>query len=278
MLMVNANKLRMDNKRGGEALLRDFAASLAHPSFWAFATWLDVVTRYRRSRLGLVWIVVPPIMYVWGLGLFMASMQAGPAGDFIAYLGMGYLLYRVLLTGITDAGATLLAHQAFILDGHVRLTDFVLRVLAKAVFYFVMSLPILAVALAIAPGFQPMGLLLAIPAFAVILINLAWMATVVALAGARFPDINELVGSIFILSLLLTPIIWHASAAPFGTVRGTIMRINPLYHLIEIVRAPILGEVVLRSTIIYVAILTLAGWLLALVVYRRYARFVPLWM
>ncbi|MNR59782.1 hypothetical protein D3C85_1811120 [compost metagenome] len=85
-------------------------------------------------------------------------------------------------------------------------------------------------------------------------------------------------GSLFIFGFVLTPIIWHADAAPAGSVQGALMRMNPLFHLIEIVRAPILNEPVAASTWAYVAILTVVGWSCAAFVYRRYARFVPIWL
>jgi ABC-type polysaccharide/polyol phosphate export permease len=56
------------------------------------------------------------------------------------------------------------------------------------------------------------------------------------------------------------------------------MRSNPFYHLIEIVRAPVLGEPISHATWLYVAVMTLVGWSIAIVAYRRYARFVPIWL
>src|SRR3546814_4906698 len=77
-------------------------------------------------------------------------------------------------------------------------------------------------------------------------------------------------------SFLLTPIIWHADNMPPGSLRGTLMRFNPFYHLVELVRAPILGQSIDVSTPMYLAVMTVGGWIIAVVAYRRYARYVPL--
>ena len=59
--------------------LRHFCESLREPAFWAYATWLGIVTNYRRSRLGVLWLMTPPVIYVWGLGAFHCLTQQQPA-------------------------------------------------------------------------------------------------------------------------------------------------------------------------------------------------------
>jgi ABC-type polysaccharide/polyol phosphate export permease len=56
------------------------------------------------------------------------------------------------------------------------------------------------------------------------------------------------------------------------------MRFNPFFHMIEIVRAPILGQTVALSSLYYLGVMTTVGWAVAIVAYRRYARFVPIWI
>ena len=259
-------------------LLAHFSESFKRPTFWTYAGWLDIVTKYRRSRLGIVWLLVPPLIYIWGLGAYFSTMQNITVAAFAAHVGVGFLLFRVLMTSINDCSSVLSSQQAFILDGHTRLTDFVLLVIAKSLFYFVLALPILAVALWAAPEVHMRGIAMALVTMPVLLANALWMGVVFSLLGARFPDVQELMGSLFIFGFVLTPIIWHADAVPAGSLQSTLMVWNPLYHLIEMVRAPILGDRLSPLTYYYVAGLTLFGWSIAAVVYRRYARYVPLWL
>lgn len=260
------------------SLIADYRNSLRFPEFWVYATWLGIVTKYRRSRLGLFWAISPSALYTFGIGGFYGFLQGMDPKVFAAHLGIGYVIFRFITVSLSEATSAYSSHASFILDGRVRLTDYVLRVIAKSAFHLVCALPVLAIALWLSPQFQPMGLLATIPAFLVVLVNLAWMAAFLAIIGARLPDIHELVGSVLMFSFLFTPIIWTASQVPLGTLRGTIARINPLFHLVESVRAPLLGEHVETGTYVYLAVMTLVGWLLAYFVYRRYARYVPLWV
>jgi ABC-2 type transport system permease protein len=259
-------------------LLKHLAASLREPEFWAYSSWLDIVSKYRRSRLGIVWLLLPPALYVAGIGYFFARLQNTDPLHFIPHLGLGYLIYRLASNVITESCSVLPGHSSFILDGHLRLTDFVLRTMAKALFYLAAALPIIVVVLCMTPDLQWLGVLTALPALLWVLSNLVWLSVCMALLGARFPDVIELTGSIFLFAFILTPILWYADRAPPGTVHGAFMRINPLFHMVEVVRAPILGEPLETSTLVYLGVMTVAGWMLAIWLYRRYSRFVPIWV
>jgi len=260
-------------------MLKHLLQSLRDPSFWAYSTWLGIVTHYRRSRLGPVWMFAPSVLYIWGLGWFFAAMQGRPLTEFAAHVSIGTVLYRLMSAVLTESTHILNANQAFILDGRVRITDFALRALARALFLAIVAMPMVILALWLYPNLQPQGfvwLLLTVP---LVLLNLFWFSILLSLFGARFPDTEQIVSNIFLFTYLLTPIIWYADTMPAGSVRGILMRLNPLFHFIEAVRAPLLGEPIVMLNSLYVLIgMTCAGGLLAAFAYRRYARFVPLWI
>lgn len=262
----------------GRSLITDYFDSFRDPSFWMYSTWLEIVTKYRKSRLGLFWALFPPILYTFGVGWFFAHLQRTDPLLFIPHLGIGYVVFRLVTVSLNEATTAYSSHSGFILDGRTRLTDYVLRVAAKASFYVLVAAPVLVVALAVSPAFHWSGLATLIPAILLVLLNIAWMGIVVSIIGARFHDMYELMGSVLMFSFLFTPILWTAEHAPIDSLRGGIARANPLFHLVEVVRAPLLGVDIEPLTLIYLPCLLVAGWGLAMFLYRRYARFVPVWI
>lgn len=262
----------------GRSLLRDYVDSLKTPEFWIYSTWLELVTKYRRSRLGLFWVFLPPFLYAFAVGGFFALLQGYEVAAFIPHMAIGFVLFRFVTVTLNDSTTTCAQHSAFILDGRVRLTDYVLRVAARAAFFLVFASPVVAMALILSPTVNIWGLITLIPALLVILLNVAWMGAIVAIIGARLTDIHELMGSVMMFGFLFTPIIWTAQQVPAGTIRGSVARANPLFHFVELVRAPILGTPIESLSLVYVAVLLVAGWLIAIHVYRRYARYVPVWI
>jgi ABC-type polysaccharide/polyol phosphate export permease len=260
------------------SLFRDVLASFRNPEFWALSSWLDIVVRSRQSRLGMFWLMSPAIVYIWGVGSFFASMMHRPLSGFAAYVGVGYVVFRVASSSVIDSTGAFASGAAFILDGHLRLTDFVLRVIATALFHLLVSAPVVALALAVYPDPHWIGLVWSLVSFPVVIANALWVGIVFALVGARFPDLKHLIGNIFTFAFLLTPIVWHADTMPANSIRGVLMRFNPFYHVVQVVRAPILGEQIEPSTFTYLAVMTVGGWIVAILAYRRYARYVPLWI
>jgi len=262
----------------GRSLLRDYRDSLSYPEFWMYAMWLDLLTKYRRSRLGLIWAIVPPVVYSFGIGGFYALIGHQPPSHIFSHLGLGYVIYRLVTASLSECTTAFTSHASFIQDGRIRFTDYILRVIAKSLFYLVLSIPVMAIALSFSPEFHAFGLVTLLPTLILVLANVAWMGALVAVLGARLPDVHELIGSILMFAFLFTPILWRANQAPSNTIQGFIARLNPLFHFVEIVRAPFLGEPIGHATWIYLAILTPVGWLFTGWIYRRYARYVPIWI
>lgn len=261
----------------GKSFTSDLVTSIKHPDFWGFSSWLDLVTKYRRSALGLVWLVLPPLCYVFGIGYFYSLLFGRESLPFMVHLGFGYVLWKMITQVITGASTTMATHRAFIMDGRTRYTDYVLRVFAKSAFYFIITAIILTPLVALlSPSLVGVAsLVVTIPIF---IANVLWLGVCVSILGARFPDLHELSTTIFIFGFLLTPIIWQASLTPANTWRGFVARLNPAFHLIEFVRAPVLGEPTEALTYWVIGGMTLGGFVAAAHVYRRYSRFIAIWI
>lgn len=260
-------------------LFDHLAASLRRPDHWLYASWLDTVSRYRRNRLGLLWLFVPTAVYIWGIGGFLGAMQPGlDLPRFFAHIALGFTVFRLASTVLTDSTSVFASSQSYIYDGSLRLTDFVLRALGRTGFHFLLTLPIVLVVVIGSPDFQWGGIPLALLGALVLLVNLFFYAVAFALLGSRLPDLHEFTGSATLALFLLTPIVWSAEAAPAGTLRGALMRSNPFHHLLDSIRAPLLGGTVEPLTWIYLGAMTLAGIIVATLAYRRFARQVPVWL
>lgn len=260
------------------SLIRDYIGSFRDPGFWIYSTWLELVTKYRRSRLGVFWVIFPAALYTLGVGNYYSHLSGQPTARFVTHLGLGYVLYRFVIMSLTDSTSTFATHSNFIMDGKVRMTDYVLRCMAKSAFYLAASIPLIVGVFAYFGNFHLEGLLISIPGILVVLLNVAWMVVIVAIFGARFPDVQEFIGSLLIFAMLFTPILWSAEDAPIGTSRGFIARLNPLFHMIAVIRAPIMGDTIEPNTYTYLAASTIVGWIFAIVVYRRYAKVTPIWI
>lgn len=277
-MQVQAATAGFGQPRAPGHLWRELAASFRHPEFWALSSWLDILVRSRRSYLGPLWLLAPTAIYVFGVGAFFSGMFNMPMWQFAAYVALGVVVFRTLMTALITSSGVFTASQSFIMDGHTRLTDYVLQSLARSAFDLLMALPVVVIALVMYGEVSATGLLLALPTLLLIYLNAFWIGVSFALVGARFPDLGQVLANVSIFMFLLTPIIWFVDSVPPGSLRAKLMVLNPLFHFVELFRAPILGGPVPMLSLWAVCGMTVAGLLVATLLYRRYARFVPLWI
>lgn len=260
------------------SFLGHLRASTRFPEFWAYSSWLDIVTKYRRTRLGLVWIFVPVAVFVGAIGSIYSRLMGHEPAFYIPYLAIGYVIYRFMVQCTNESASILRSHKPFIMDGRIRLTDFVLRSVSKAFFYFFCTWIVVVGAVVWSPEVHLTSMFTMLLTFPVVIVNMVWWSMCMSLIGARHADTGEMINTALRFGMLLTPILWVGDRFPPGTYFWWAVQANPAYHLINVVRAPLLGQSIDPITIWYLGIMTVLGWVLAALLYRRYARFVPLWI
>ena len=117
--------------------------------------------------------------------------------------------------------------------------------------------------------------LLALPGLVLVYINQAWVTLSLAILCTRYRDVQQIVGTGIQIMLFATPIMWPVSALGPAVI---IAHINPLYHLIEVVRAPMLGEPPPLLSWVAVVVCAFVGWTVAILLLRRAARRLVFWL
>jgi ABC-2 type transport system permease protein/lipopolysaccharide transport system permease protein len=95
------------------------------------------------------------------------------------------------------------------------------------------------------------------------------------MASARFRDIPRIVASLAQIVFLITPIIWTPDA--LGP-RAYLAYVNPFFHLIEIVRAPLLGLLPSAQTVVVTLAITAINLLATALFFIRYRSRIAYWI
>ena len=103
-----------------------------------------------------------------------------------------------------------------------------------------------------------------------LVINVSWVSMLVAVISARFRDIPQAVASVTQAAAIMTPVFWPADRVP--QEYRWILDFNPFYHLLEAVRAPLLGTAVAPHTYLFLAAMGGAGWVLTFGIFARTRR------
>jgi ABC-type polysaccharide/polyol phosphate export permease len=150
-----------------------------------------------------------------------------------------------------------------------------MKVLAKHVIMFLHNCLIVAGVLLFFPPPTWSALPLLLPGLAALLFCLFWSGMALAILCVRFRDIAQIVSSVIQLLFFLTPIMWPVDM--LGD-RRELADFNILYHLIQIVRAPLLGESGALLSWIAVCGTGLVGGALAFGLFVRFRGRISYWV
>jgi ABC-type polysaccharide/polyol phosphate export permease len=119
--------------------------------------------------------------------------------------------------------------------------------------------------------------LLFVPGLILVCITMAWLNLLIAMAGCRFRDLQPIISSMLQLVFFMTPLIWDRGIIG-GKVHFLWIDANPFYHLIEIMRAPLLGKAPPLLSIACVVAMAVVGWFMTYLLFTRFRRRIPYWL
>ena len=109
-----------------------------------------------------------------------------------------------------------------------------------------------------------------------LLLFLYFVSYVIAMAATRFRDVGHMAGFAIQLLFFLTPILWHITQLS-PQVRQYIA-LNPLWHAVELIRQPLLGQPVDAEHWIWVGGVTVVAALVTLYLVAAFRRRVVFWL
>ncbi|MGQ0572640.1 MAG: ABC transporter permease, partial [Pseudonocardia sp.] len=202
-----------------------------------------------------------------------------PLAKFLPYVATGLLIWRFVEGCVLEGSEVFIANEGLIRFLPAPLTLHIYRLIWRQILFFAHNLVIWGIIVAI---FQvPLGwtLLLALPAFALLVLNGAWIAVLAGIVATRFRDIPPIIASLTQLLFFMTPIVWSYEILKDNIAgRAALAELNPVLHFVEIVRQPLLGQDIVWRHWWVAAAITVVGWGTALVCLRNYRSRVAYWV
>ncbi|WP_115944178.1 ABC transporter permease [Amycolatopsis thermalba] len=293
-----------DSRTFGRAF-GDIKEGLRQRELWSHLGWQDIKQRYRRSVIGPFWITISQGVIALGLGLLYSQLFNMHIQTFLPYISAGFIVWAFISGCLTEGMETFIANEGLIKQIRAPLTVYALRTVWRQTLMFAHNLIVIVVVVGIFFGslnqdyaLSQNGLctpdnichpglgwytLTAIPAFFLLAFNGVWVTLLLGIISTRYRDIPQVINSLIQLLFYLTPIVWPIDQLKSGQREGVswaepIIHLNPIYHFVQILRAPLIGQAVSPWSWVAVGGITIVGWLLALVAMRNYRSRVSYWV
>ncbi|MGW4061761.1 galactan export ABC transporter permease subunit Wzm/RfbD [Amycolatopsis sp. NPDC004747] len=284
----------------------DIKAGFRARELWGHLGWQDIKQRYRRSVIGPFWITITQAVLAVGLGLLYSQLFKLPVEVFLPYISTGFIIWGFIVGCLSEGMETFIANEGLIKQLPAPLSVYMLRTVWRQTLMLAHNMIVYVAVLAIFfsalsnkysllgdgacvpnhichPGLS-WNILLAIPGFLLLALNAGWVTLLFGIISTRFRDIPQVINSLIQLLFYGTPIVWPVDQLMTGGSREAaswilpVVKINPLYHFMQVVRAPLLGQEFSVGNWIVVGSITVVGWALALVAMRNYRARVSYWV
>jgi lipopolysaccharide transport system permease protein len=211
--------------------------------FWTHLAFADLRSKWRRSFLGVAWSVVQPLGMTALLAVVFGKIFHQNIVELAPYILSGMIAWEFFMATLIGGSLAFVQADAYIKQYRHPLAIYTLRTtLTNLMVWMMASLSLIGWVLIVKP--QSFGWCwLAAPLVFPFALLMAWpLATCFAYVAARFRDLPHALGLILQAMYFVSPIYFEAKLFRDGGL-GALVDYNPIYHLLEIVRAPLLrGE------------------------------------
>lgn len=265
-------------------MLKDLYFSIKNPQTWLLITWYSLLKRYRKTMIGPLWMLLSPVMFIFFLGALLVGLSNTATSIFIPHMTIGLVLWTLIGGYLSRSHSIYRRKQDFLLSGEIRHTDLFLMDNAELFLHFAHQIVLIVFVVLFYDVFSFSHFLYAIPGLMLVLFVGFNMSIIVAILGARFRDLGEIVNSINGIAFLATPIIWmpqsNGSTVPNSRagILEAYMMFNPFYHFLEIVRAPLMGKQADPISWMFAGAMAVISLLVAMFFYRRLRHLCVFWV
>ncbi|MFK4825853.1 ABC transporter permease [Paenochrobactrum sp. BZR 588] len=257
--------------------LNDITHALKKIDLAALLGWHDVKQRYMRSALGPFWLTLSMAIMIGAIGIVFSQLFQTPLKEFLPFLTIGIILWSFMLTSLSEACTSFIMADGIVKQLPIPLFTHIIRSLWRNMIIFAHNIIIAPFVFLIVGASWHWNALLAIPGFILVCINLAWVMLILAVVCTRYRDLIQIVASILQVLFYISPVMWMPQRLP-DHIAKYLLTPNPVYHLLEIVRAPLLGQLPNSLNWITAIVMAMAGWSVAIVFYGKFRYRIAYWL
>lgn len=255
--------------------VRDVISGLRLFPVWGMLGWHDIRQRYRRSVIGPFWLTISTAIMVMALSFLYSGLFRADMAEYVAYIAVGMIVWTFVSTVSNDACQVFISADGMIKQIRLPFTVHVCRMVWRNLIILAHNAIIIVVIyLAVGAGWH--WTLLTLPvAIAVYCINALAIGLVVGVFCTRFRDIVQIIANGIQLLFWVTPIMWKPELL---AGRAWIANFNPVYHYIELVRAPLVSTALPTQSWLVVVACTALTCSAAVITLTRFRHRIAYWL
>lgn len=245
---------------------------------WVTMAVSEIRRRYRRTLLGPFWVTLSIAIFIGCIGVIFPKLWHTDIKTYLPFFSSGYIIWIFVSSIITEGCGTFIDCVGLLKQTTLPYSVYANNVVARNLLVLFHHLVVYVIIMLCFSVPITLSTLLLIPGLVILSMTGSWFCLLLGLFASRFRDVKQLVTSLLQISMFVTPIFWSPSQLVAGSSVQFWIAANPLYHFIQIVRMPLLGQ---QPTLMDWGMtigICFIGWIITLHLLGKYKRHLIFWL
>lgn len=209
--------------------------------FWSHLAKIDLKNKFRRTKIGVLWLGISPLCLTLIMVTVFGTAFHIEYGKYAAYILSGVLFWNIMTDSFISGASSIVGSEAYIKQFNHPIIIYPLKTSLTGIMSFVISL------LALLP-FSIMenksnifiSIIMFLPSI-VVYFFLEWFCTIIsAFVCTKYRDYPQLAALLLQTLWYLSPVFFQESMFESNKKIHSFFEVNPITHLLELTRAPLL--------------------------------------
>lgn len=241
--------------------------SIKERQLWIALAWVELKRGFSGTKLGVLWRPLSALIVGLSLGNVYTIILKRDPSDYIPYVVAGLVVWSFLSQLITEGGKLFVANGPQIKEMPISYTSYIAKYITRNIISFALSSLAVFVVLIYYNQLKMFNPIMLFLGMLLVILNGFWLSILLGIATIYLRDTTELVANFMRLVFFITPVLWSPDMA--GS-KGEIVKYNPLFYYLDIIRSPMIGHEVNVMSYPVVAVITIIGLAFSVFVYAKF--------
>jgi lipopolysaccharide transport system permease protein len=184
-----------------------------------------------------------------------------------------------LIAGIlNDGNMAFIASEGMIKQLPLPKIVYIVRIVWRNLIVSAHNVVILPILIVIVSGTTSWAVLLWPLGVVAAVLSLSGLALIFAIVAARYRDLPQIVNAALTVGFYITPVIWIRESLGDNELVNLMVSLNPLYHILQVARLPMIGQLPSLSNWIWVFASAGLFWAVGIYLFSRFEKRIAYWV
>jgi lipopolysaccharide transport system permease protein len=248
--------------------------------FWGHLVRADLKSRFRRSKLGILWTILNPLLLTMLMSVVFGTVFKMPLNDYAPYILSGLIVWDIFSASFIGGSNSITSGEQYIRQIKHPVTIYTLKYsIVTIINFMIASIALCIWMLASAPQNVILGVI-SLPLTAFIYLLICWpITTFSGYINTKYRDYPQIIALAIQAVWYVSPVFFKKEMFSSNPLLEMAFNLNPVTHVLNLMREPFLYGNMPSIRSYFITFVFIVFWAcIAYIVNRKYEQKVIFYM